>query len=317
MREERPTRLRRSLRQDLGLSEPDESPEIPNWAHPRVTAYDLETDERKSTRRLTERRVSQRATPARNGYILGMGLAPGITSIAALLASVIPGFSGTGDIPIGIVTILILQVAALASLTRFGAHPWAPSWVSMGFLVSIMLPMLALQVSLLHEPYVDLSMGSAGPALAATVLLLGLIGSYAVWVTWISQRRPEIAAILLMPSMLAIPALIGEQGSIDQHAALMILAEVTLITAVSAAVVWLFPGWPQLLAGGGAMAFEFVRLWVADRGPWRHESSGAIVSVVYVSMLVVAVLIVILVPMIASILNLPPARPRYPQRRRR
>ena len=43
--------------------------------------------------------------------MLGMGLAPGITSISALFVSVVPGLSGTGDIPIGIVVILLLQVA--------------------------------------------------------------------------------------------------------------------------------------------------------------------------------------------------------------
>ena len=116
-------------------------------------------------------------------------------------------------------------------------------------------------------------------------VVLGLYGAFALWVTWTSLRRPEIAAVLLMPSTLAIPAMIGEHGSIDQQSALMILSEVTLITAIAAAVVWLFPGWPQLLAGGGAFAIELVRLWVLGRGPWRHETSGAIVSVVYVTML--------------------------------
>ena len=316
MREYGSTRERRQHRH-APSDDQDDPLAVPNWAHPQVTAYDLEPEERQRARRLSERRISHRAIPARNGFLLGMGLAPGITSIAALFMSIVPGFSGTGDIPIGIVSILILQVAALASLSRFGAHPWAPSWISMGFLVSIMLPMLALQVSLLHEPYVDLSLGSAGPALVATVLLLGLFGAYAVWVTWISQHRPEIAAILLMPSTLAIPALIGDQGSIDQHSALMILSEVTLITAIAAAAIWLFPGWPQLLAGGGAMAIELIRLWVSGRGPWRQESSGAIVSIVYVMMLVISVLVIVLVPILAAILNRPPARRVYPDRRRR
>jgi hypothetical protein len=120
-----------------------------------------------------------------------------------------------------------------------------------------------------------------------------------------------------MPSTLAIPALIGDQGSIDQHSALMILSEVTLITAIAAAAIWLFPGWPQLLAGGGAMAIELIRLWVSGRGPWRQESSGAIVSIVYVTMLIVSVLVIVLVPMLAAILNRPPAVRADPARRRR
>jgi hypothetical protein len=244
-----------------------------------------------------------------------MGLAPGITSIAALVVSVVPGLSGTGDIPIGIVIILILQVAALATLTRFGGHPWSPSWISVGFLVSVMLPMLALQVSLLHEPYVSLGMGSAGPALLATFLVMSLYLAFALWVTWTSVRRPEIAAILLMPSTLAIPAIVGERGTVDQHSALMILSEVTLITAIAAAVIWLFPGWPQLLAGGGALAVELLRLWASGRGPWRHETSGAIVSIAYIAMLTMAVLVIVLIPILGAILSQPAAR-RPPSRRR-
>lgn len=246
--------------------------------------------------------------------MLGMGLAPGITSIAALLVSVVPGLSGTGDIPIGIVIILVLQVAALATLTRFGGHPWSPSWISVGFLVSVMLPMLALQVSLLHEPYVSLAMGSARPALLATALVMGLYCAFAFWVTWTSVRRPEIAAVLLMPSTLAVPAIVGEHGTIDQHSALMILSEVTLITAVAAAVIWLFPGWPQLLAGGAAFAVELVRLWASGRGPWRHETSGAIVNIVYVAMLMLAVVVIVMTPIMAAILSRPAAR-RPPPRR--
>lgn len=248
--------------------------------------------------------------------MLGMGLAPGITSIAALVVSVVPGLSGTGDIPIGIVIILILQVAALATLTRYGGHPWSPSWISVGFLVSVMLPMLALQVSLLHEPYVSLGMGSAKPALLATFLVMALYIAFAFWVTWTSLRRPEIAAILLMPSTLAIPAIIGEYGTIDQHSALMILSEVTLITAISAAVIWLFPGWPQLLAGGGAFVVELLRLWVSGQGPWRHETSGAIVSVVYIAMLTTAIIVIVIMPVVAAILSQPVAARRPPPRPR-
>jgi hypothetical protein len=291
--------------------------EIPRWTHPRVTAYDLEPEDRQRTRKTGQRRITYRSLPARSGLLLGMGLAPGITSLAALAVSIVPGLSGTGDIPIGIVIILLLQVAALATLSRFEGNLWAPSWISVGFLVSVMLPMLALQVSLLHEPYVSIGMGSAGPAILATMAVLGLYCAFAIWVTWTSQRRPEIAAVLLMPSTLAIPALIGEHGTIDQHSALMILSEVTLITAIAAAVVWLFPGWPQLLAGGGAMAVELVRLWVSGRGPWRHETSGAIVSVIYITMLTVAVLVVVLVPVLAAILNMPAPARRVPSPRRR
>ena len=282
--------------------------EPPKWTHPKVTAYDLEPEERRAARRLTERRTAQRALPARDGYLLGMAIAPGVTSILALIVSVVPGLSGTGDVPTGLVVILIAQVAALAILGQTQLQAWTPSWISVGFLTSVMLPMLALQVSLLHEPYVSIAIGSAGPAIVASAVLLSLYLAFAVWSCWVGLQAPEVAAILLMPSSLAIPAIVGEPGRIDQQAALSILAEVTLVTAIITGIAWLFPGWPQLLTAAVALAFEIVRLWVAGQGPWRHETSGAIVNTIYVIMLVVVVLTVVLVPVFSAWLGAPARR---------
>ena len=60
-----------------------------------------------------------------------------------------------------------------------------------------------------------------------------------------------------------------------------------------------------------------MRLWVSGRGPWRHETSGAIVSVVYITMLIVAVLVVVMVPILAAILSRPAPARRVPSPRRR
>jgi hypothetical protein len=282
--------------------------EPPKWTHPKVTAYDLEPEDRRAARRRTERRAEQRQSPARDGYLLGMAIAPAVTFILALVVSVVPGLSGTGDVPIGIVVVLITQVAALAVIGQTHLQAWSPSWVSVGFLTSVMLPMLALQVSLLHEPYVSIAMDSAGPAIIATGVLLSLYLAFAAWTLWVGLRAPEITAILLLPPSLAIPALIGEHGTIDQRSALLILAEVTLITTVLTAFAWLFPGWPQLMTAAGALAIELIRLWVSGRGPWRHETSGAIVNTIYVVMLIVVVLTVVLVPVLAAGLGAPARR---------
>lgn len=307
--EARPTR-RRERRRPTEPPPLEETLDVPRWTHPKVSAYDLEPEERRRERRQNQRRTSQRAAPARDGYLLGMAIAPGATSIVALAVSVVPLLSGTGDIPAGIVLVLMVQVAALVLLSQTGANAWATSWISVGFLTSIMMPMLALQVSLLHEPYVSLQMGSARPAMLATLVVLGLYGAYCVWVVWISQNHPPGAAVLMMPPTLAIPAMIGQAGNIDQRAALIILSEVTLITAIAAAISWLFPGWTQLMIGAGALAFEFVRLWLGGNGPWRHETSGSIVSALYIAMLVTAVLAIVLVPVLAALANAPRIRRR-------
>jgi hypothetical protein len=70
------------------------------------------------------------------------------------------------------------------------------------------------------------------------------------------------------------------------------------------------------LAGAGAFAVELVRLWVSGGGPWRHETSGAIVNIVYVATLTMAVVIIVIMPILAAILSRPGARRlRAPRRR--
>jgi hypothetical protein len=237
-----------------------------------------------------------------------MAIAPAVTSMLAVVVTVAPGLSGTGDVPIGIVVVLIAQVAALAIIGQTQLQAWTPSWVSVGFLTSVMLPMLALQVSLLHEPYVSIAMDSAGPAIVATIVLLSLYLAFAAWTLWVGLRAPDITAILLMPPSLAIPALIGKHGTIDQRSALLILAEVTFLTTSMTAFAWLFPGWPRLMTAAGSLAIMLIRLWVSAQGPWRHETSGGIVNTIYVAMLIVVVLAVVLVPVLAAGLAAPARR---------
>jgi hypothetical protein len=158
------------------------------------------------------------------------------------------------------------------------------------------LPMLALQMSLVHEPFVSLELGSAAPSILATLLLLALYMAFALWVGWVCQGHPERAAPLLMPATLAIPAMMGAQGSIDQQAALVILSEVTLLSALATVIAWLFPGWPQLLSGACAFAVLLIRLWVSGRGPSVTDTSGAIVGAIYVLMLLVAVVMIVMIP---------------------
>ena len=232
-----------------------------------------------------------------------MAIAPGSTSIVALVISAIPQLSGTGDIPAGIVLVLLFQVAAILFVSQSAMRPWIGSWISVGFLTSAMLPMLALQMSLLHEPFVSVGLGSAGPATLATILVLSLYLAFAAWVAWTCQTVPEQAAIMLLPPTLAIPAMMGAQGSIDQKTALVALSEITLISALVTAIVWLFPGWPQLLSGAAGLAIMLVRLWGADRGPWKAATSGQIVNTVYVLLLVTAVLTVVMVPVLDAIIQ--------------
>jgi hypothetical protein len=295
----------------------DRDSDVPRWAHPRVTPEDFETAAQRSTRQSAATRSARRSNPSRDGFLIGMAIAPGATSIVALVMSIIPQLSGTGDIPAGIVLVLIFQVAAIGLIQQTSLAPWTSSWIAVGFLTSVVLPMLALQMSLVHEPFVSLELGSAAPSILATLLLLALYIAFALWVGWVCQGTPERAAPLLMPATLAIPAMMGAHGSIDQQAALVILSEVTLLSALATAIAWLFPGWPQLLSGACAFAIELIRLWVSGRGPSVSETSGTIVGAIYILMLLVAVVTIVMVPVGDAMLEARRTFRRPPSRRRR
>ncbi|MDQ2682806.1 MAG: hypothetical protein M3Y37_04705, partial [Chloroflexota bacterium] len=129
----RPTRLRERRRPSTAHADGPEDPlEVPKWAHPKVTAYDLEPEDRKRELRQRQVRTTQRALPARDGYLIGMAIAPGATSIVALAVAAVPLLSGSGDIPAGIVLVLLMQVAAIAILGQIGLGQWTPSWIAVG-----------------------------------------------------------------------------------------------------------------------------------------------------------------------------------------
>lgn len=286
---------RRSRRVDVDDWEP------PKWAHPRATVSDLEDNDRLEGRRRQGPTHRPPGLVTRSGAFVGFAIAPGVVAWLAWLVSLSPRLYGTGDLPRGLLAVLLVQVVVVGVMAREEDNPFLTSWIAMLFTTTVMLPVLALQVSLLHEPFVSLTGGSARPSLIATALALLLLGGYAVWCVRTLGDQPELAALAFIPPALAVPSMIGHAGAVTQLDGLRTLLEIGLVGAICMLAVWSFPGWPQAMVAALALALELLVLLATGRGPWREPTAGDVVPAVYIAMLVATSLLVVFVPVVPMV----------------
>lgn len=237
--------------------------------------------------------------PHESGFVLGMAAAPAGVGIVALAVSFVPFLSAGGSAPRGLMVIIAIQVAAAAVLKASGYVHLVPVWFSTLICSAVLVPLLALQVTLLREPYVSWSRGSASPAMVATLVVGMVLLVGAVWAVVTSWSDPDQAGLLFMPQAMVVPALIGMRSTILEAPALRIVGEILLLAAVATAVSWLLPPAARLLTPPIALAVEFILLWATGYGPWFHSTSGDVVRVLYSLMLAIAVILVVAVPFAA------------------
>ena len=269
--------------------------EPPRWTHPRLSESDLPRERGVTAGRLNRQEpAGARTLGAVPLYTFA--LAPAVMGVLSALMLVSSTLYGRGDVPRGVILVLAAAVGGTIVAVRQEQRELAAICLGLVFTLAVLLPLISLQVSMLHEPFVSFERRSATPALATTVLVVFLIGLYAFWCVWQAGWREELAAITFMPAALTTPSIIGHPETIDQADALLTLAEVGIVSAVVIAAVWFFPGWPQALCGAIGLALEFLLLLVTGRGPWREATAGAIVPAVYIAMLILVSVLVVAVP---------------------
>jgi hypothetical protein len=246
-------------------------------------------------------RPPQRLTrPHESGFVLGMAIAPGVVALLSIVVSFLPVLAGTGSVPRGLMLVIAAQAIAFGVLRAGEGHPLMRSWVSTLICSAVLLPLLALQVTLLREPYVALARQSAAPSMVATFIVTMVLFVGAVWTVATSWENPDEAGLLFMPQAMMVPAMIGMRSTILQGPALEMLGKILFLAAVATAVAWLLPQPSRLLVPPVTVAVEFVALWATGHGPWFHATSGDIVRVLYSVMLAVSVILVVMVPYTAA-----------------
>ena len=243
---------------------------------------------------------SRRIDVRGSGAILGLAIAPAVTGAAALFLGVVPMFSSSaGTVPRGMLVLLFLQIAGLLFSRASQAPALILSWTATLFVTCLLAPLIALQVTLLREPYVSLARHSAGPALFATFVVAIAVAFGAIWCVVIGWSDPDHAALLFMLAGLLWPAMIGAGAVVSQRTALLILSEVCLISAAAMALAVLLPPFSRIFVPAGTLAFEFVFLWLSGQGPWFQPTSGGVVRAIYAGSLVLTVLLIVAAPLMA------------------
>jgi hypothetical protein len=195
--------------------------------------------------------------------------------------------------------LVFLQLGGLLVSRSSPSPALVLSWTACLFVSALLAPILALQVTLLREPYVSLARHSAGPALFATLIAAIALIVAAVWAVAVGWSEPDQAALLFMPAVLLWPAVIGIGAVVSQRSALLTLAEVSLICAAATAISVLLPPFTRVFVPAGTLGAEFVILWITGQGPWFQPTSGGIVRVVYVLSLVLSVALTVATPLLA------------------
>jgi hypothetical protein len=269
----------------------------PPWHAPAPADETTRTPSSTRAGRASARQTqSVRTSDAVRPVVLGYAIAPAATGVLALLLAFAGPLSGSGSVPAGLLILCVLQVVCYV-LTRNGdAVVLARSWLLALVMTAGLLPLLTVQASLLQEPWIDADRGSATPALISTFVVVLLVVVVAVWCLAAFSSLAEIGVIAYMPLALIVPGVLGIGSTIDQRAALVAVAESSLLAAGATVLAWSLPRNSRLLVPPAALVVQIVALWLAGRGPSYPESSGGVVSFLYWLTIVVTVALVVVLP---------------------
>ena len=269
----------------------------PAWTHPVET---VPSSPPRPSGRIYQPGLAHRIDVGSSGAILGLAIAPAITGVACLFLGVVPMFStAASTIPRGMLFLILIQLGGLFISRASQSPALVLSWTACLFVSALLAPILALQVTLLREPYVSLARHSAGPALFATLIAAIALAVAAVWAVAVGWSEPDQASLLFVPAALLWPAMIGAGAVVSQRSALLTLAEVSLICAVATAISVLLPPFTRVFVPAGTLGAEFIVLWITGQGPWFQPTSGDIVRAIYVLSLVLSVVLTVATPLLA------------------
>lgn len=234
---------------------------------------------------------------ARNREMVQLAISPLATGIVALLVWLVSPLPGIMSIPVGMVLVALVPVAGIV-LTSGEERPFALSapWMIHLALTLGLLPLLATEVSLLREPYVSLGRGTAAPAIVATIVTTSYAVVLAIATVLRFWREPDQAALVFLPAVLLIALALGQRSQIEIRQALLILGISMVVSALATVACQVLSRGIRLLVPPLVLLLTIAVLWTSGRGPTIGPTSGEIVRLLYLVMLLVALLLVVAVP---------------------
>jgi hypothetical protein len=271
----------------------------PQWEAPPVDQGSRRGASEPYQPRITPVRTLADRPSGRSVDLLQLAIAPAVTAILAMALWILTPLPGAGPSPAPLFLIALVQLLAIMATREDRPAPVHRPWLTHLAATVGLLPLMAIQVSLVREPYVALGHGSALPAVIATIVAIGFAIVLAMTTTIRFWRQPDQASLVFLPVALIIPAAIGQRDPISISTALVILALAMGIGSLATAAAAPLPLGMRLLVPPIALALEIGVLWATGRGPVFHPTSGGIVRLLYISMLFSSIILLVVVPVLA------------------
>lgn len=220
-------------------------------------------------------------------------------AIAGLLAE---PYLPTSDLPVTLVLVVVMQLVGVVVARANGLWLWARAFLMNVAIVSGLLPLLAVQASTTRVPYVSAELGTARPAIIATVAVVTVVIICAI--AAIAWDAAAGAALLFLPTSLLVPALLATSYAVSERTVVGLLAEVYTLTAVATVLAVLVRPMFASLVGVVTLGMFFVLLLVTDRGPTKEPTSEEIARILDGSLVLVTIGLTIVVPAAAAGLRL-------------
>lgn len=224
-----------------------------------------------------------------------------MTALIALPAAVLQLQGPVTGLPLGLLVIVLVQVAGLFIAREGELWSWFRAWLVLLACTLTLLPTLAIQAAASRVPYTAFSNGSAGLLIVASIGTLAAIVGVTLVAAALSVDAPEHASILLTPALVLVPAVLGVPGNLGERSALLALAEAWGVAAIAIAVGWVLPKRLQPFVGLVAVGVQFVALLLLGFGPAGVPGQGFVVPALAVLILATTVLAAATVPIVALI----------------
>lgn len=235
--------------------------------------------------------IRSRGVPGRDRSILGIALTHAVTGLIALTVSFVPFLNVPGGWPRAIIVLILALLAGSAISQDDGPTLFTRGWVSNLITVVAVLPLVALTVTLARQPHVSLRAGSAWSAIGLTLILcfvlIAISIGFAIW----SSDEPDESGLLMLPSALLIPAVIGIRGEVDEQAALRAVALAAIVAAFASLMSWSVARPLRAFAPPAALTIQVLALWLTGHGPTFTSTSGQVVPLLFSLLFTVTVLV--------------------------
>lgn len=203
-------------------------------------------------------------------------------------------------LPIWLIVLLAPSLVLYLAADRL-THPyWRNASLANLATIAVILPILAIRRYTIAVPGFEHGHGVLLAPLVATVTVIVAFGLLALGIALLTREDPEYAGLLLLPSCLLVPMCVGMSMNLTLSSWLVATAGVFVAAGLATVVATLLPGALAALVAPVTIALEFLFLTLIKRTPVFPQSSGAIAVALFWSVLIVAIVLSVLLPVFSA-----------------